>query len=218
MASEEQLAANRSNAQLSTGPRTPEGKAAVARNAVTHGLTAGNIIPRTDDEKIEFEAIRSEAFSAYQPAGHTETLLVDRIVHARCSLHRVTRLLGELETGTTDDVLDPEYAKPLARLNRYYAMHERSEHRALQTLKGEQTNRGLKQTSLGLTSVAALPPLADIAKIHKALKLATRRTPPGMLRDTAGPADARFVEGIAKHGPFPSCPPSHGQKTSPSRR
>ncbi len=200
MASEDRIAANRSNAQHSTGPITPEGKAAVAHNAVTHGLTARNIVPRTDDEKIEFEAIRQEALAAYLPVGHTEILLVDRIVHARCSLHRVTRLLGELETGTTDDVLDPEYDKPLARLNRYYVMHERSEHRALQTLKAEQTNRGLRQASLGLTTLSALPPVADIAKIQKALKLLRPKTAAGTLRDAAPKAGARIVEETETHG------------------
>lgn len=34
------IEANRRNAQLSTGPRTAEGKAAVARNATTHGIFA----------------------------------------------------------------------------------------------------------------------------------------------------------------------------------
>ncbi len=143
------------------------GETIVISNAVTHGLTAGNIVARTGDEKSEFEAIRDSAYAECKPVGTTEVLLVDRIVYSRCSLVRVTRLLGELETGSLDDVLDPEYARPIARLNRYYAMHERSLYRALRTLRAEQTNRGLREASLGLANPAALPPLADAAKILK---------------------------------------------------
>ncbi len=165
MTSEAKHQANVANAQHSTGPLTAAGKAASSQNAVTHGLTAQNIVPRTDDEKLEFQAIRDQAYSEFQPLGHTETLLTDRIIHARCSLVRVTRLLGELETGTLDDVLDPEYAKPIARLNRYYAMHERSEHRALRELKAEQTNRALKEQALGLAR--PIPVLADFSKVNR---------------------------------------------------
>jgi hypothetical protein len=40
MATQAQVEANRQNAQKSTGPKTAEGKMAVALNAVKHGLTA----------------------------------------------------------------------------------------------------------------------------------------------------------------------------------
>jgi hypothetical protein len=42
--SERRLAANRANAQLSTGPTTPEGKARSSRNAVKTGLTGRTVL------------------------------------------------------------------------------------------------------------------------------------------------------------------------------
>ena len=42
MASERQIAANRRNALLSSGPKTQTGKRASSRNALRHGLTARN--------------------------------------------------------------------------------------------------------------------------------------------------------------------------------
>src|SRR5215472_4756254 len=116
--SDSRHAANTANAQHSTGPRSEAGKTASSRNAVTHGLTAQSIVPRTEDEKVEFAAIQRQTSEEIQPVGLTETLLADRVVHARCCLVRVTRLLGELVTGSLDDVLDPEDDKPIARLNR----------------------------------------------------------------------------------------------------
>ncbi len=185
MASENQIAANRVNAQQSTGPRTPDGKAASSRNAVTHGLTAKNIVPCTESEKIEFRTIHESAYAEWKPVGSGETFLVDRIVYSRCNLLRVTRLLGELETGTLDDVLDPEYAKPIARLNRYYAMHERSLYRALRALKAEQTNRALRDKALG--AARPVPVLADFSKLNR--------------KQTSHPSPARQVPPTASAPP-----------------
>ena len=44
MPSERPLAANKKNAQKSTGPKTPEGRAAVRLNGVKHGLTAATLV------------------------------------------------------------------------------------------------------------------------------------------------------------------------------
>ena len=41
--------ANRLNAQSSTGPRTAAGKAASAKNALTHGLTSKQVVLDTED-------------------------------------------------------------------------------------------------------------------------------------------------------------------------
>ncbi len=207
MTSDEKRSANIQNAQHSTGPRTDAGKAASARNAVTHGLTAQNIIPRTDDEIIQFAAIRTEAYAECQPQGGTETLLVDRLIHARSSLLRATRLLGELETGTTQDATDLEKSKQIARLQRYVQMHERSQYRALQTLKGEQTNRALRQASLGLIGLAGIPPLANFSKVAKLFQQtrnpARPKTAEEMFKNAAEKADKLIAQEIKEHGPIP---------------
>ena len=58
-----QMTANRQNAQRSTGPKTPEGKARSRENAIKHGLTgAGVALPTEDREEVagRFVAIQEE--------------------------------------------------------------------------------------------------------------------------------------------------------------
>ncbi len=50
MSTQKQIEANRRNAQKSTGPRTPEGRAAVHLNGVTHGLTAETLVLPGEDQ------------------------------------------------------------------------------------------------------------------------------------------------------------------------
>jgi hypothetical protein len=50
MTSDKQGAANRRNAQKSTGPKTPEGKAAVRLNAMKHGLLSKDVLLPGEDE------------------------------------------------------------------------------------------------------------------------------------------------------------------------
>ena len=42
MSTSEQIAADRANSQLSTGPKTETGKAAAARNSIRHGLASAS--------------------------------------------------------------------------------------------------------------------------------------------------------------------------------
>src|SRR6266852_6246339 len=90
MISEKQLDANRRNAQLSTGPQTPEGRAAVRYNAVTHGLTAQYaVLPQ--ENKEEFEDLFASFEAEYQPSGPTESLLLKQMV---INAWRIQRLQG----------------------------------------------------------------------------------------------------------------------------
>ena len=57
MPSAEKLAANRSNAQRSTGPTTEAGKKAASRNATRHGLTDKHIVIQGENPEA-YEALR----------------------------------------------------------------------------------------------------------------------------------------------------------------
>jgi hypothetical protein len=50
MATEAQIIANRRNSQKSTGPRSPEGKAIVSKNAVKHGLFASENVIKGENQ------------------------------------------------------------------------------------------------------------------------------------------------------------------------
>ena len=94
MASQEQIDANRANAQHSTGPKTPEGKAASRLNALKHGLTAELAVIPGEHTDL-FDQTAQDFLDHLQPVGPVETLLVQQIVMASWRLVR----LRSLETG-----------------------------------------------------------------------------------------------------------------------
>jgi len=86
--------ANRTNAQRSTGPRTAEGKARVAQNAITHGLLSEKaLLPDEDPEALE--ALAEAVRAAWKPEGAQEDLLVDWMIQTLWRLRR----LGHVEAG-----------------------------------------------------------------------------------------------------------------------
>ena len=88
MATEKQIAANRANALMSTGPRSLAGKTRSSHNAVTHGLTAHQAM--LPSEKLEeFEGLRHAMFGTLNPQGALENQLVERIVSLFWRLRRV---------------------------------------------------------------------------------------------------------------------------------
>ncbi len=90
MATEAQIEANRANAQKSTGPRTPEGKALVSQNAITHGLLArAGVLP--GEEEHEFAAHREGLLKQLRPGAPLEEVLADRIVDLSWRLQRAAR-------------------------------------------------------------------------------------------------------------------------------
>jgi|SRR5215470_6981264 len=80
--SAKKVAANRRNAQHSTGPRTPNGKKAVRLNALRHGLLAKDVVVPTGDaleSADEFEQMLTQLLDDLQPVGFLEIACVQRI-------------------------------------------------------------------------------------------------------------------------------------------
>ena len=89
--SQARLDANRANAQKSTGPRTPEGKARVARNAIKHGLLCREAVLEFDDPQ-EFEEFQAALWIDLKPLGAMEELLAERLIAGHWRLKRAIHL------------------------------------------------------------------------------------------------------------------------------
>src|SRR2546421_11309163 len=88
MATELQIAANRLNAQKSTGPKTPEGRAAVRLNGVKHGITAQTLVLKGENQE-DFTALLESYEAEHQPAIPTEEALVLQLAMATWRLRRL---------------------------------------------------------------------------------------------------------------------------------
>jgi hypothetical protein len=102
--SQARLDANRRNAQKSTGPRTPEGKAITRQNALKHGLSGTGVVVHPDDK--ERLKVRLEDWTRdLDPQDAVEAWMVGRAALAsvrvdRCATQEQAKLDDRLETAT----------------------------------------------------------------------------------------------------------------------
>lgn len=105
MATDEQLEANQQNAQKSTGPKTEEGKAIVAKNAIQHGIFSKEVVITAGDGKEDenlYQGLLNGLITDLQPEGQLEYLLVEKIA---VNFWRLCRLI-RYEVGATRCKLD----------------------------------------------------------------------------------------------------------------
>jgi hypothetical protein len=86
MATQKQILANRRNAQMSTGPRTAEGKSVSRLNALRHGLT-GHIDVRTPEDQQAHDEFCAAIIASLKPEGAIENQFALSIAedHWRCT-------------------------------------------------------------------------------------------------------------------------------------
>ena len=88
MATQSQIDANRMNAQKSTGPKTPEGKAKSRRNALQHGLTAKSCM-LADEDPDDLLDLTEEIREKFNPQDTDEDFLIERMAKARIRYNRI---------------------------------------------------------------------------------------------------------------------------------
>jgi hypothetical protein len=131
MATEAQIQANRANAEHSTGPTSPEGKAATSQNNLRHGLSCGfQVLPWEDQTKFDslFASLRLE----HKPQTVFEVSLVEKMAeHYWLS----QRALSLQETCFNPELPLCDQEKQLALYLRYQATHERAFQRCSDELR-----------------------------------------------------------------------------------
>src|SRR5580692_3790598 len=102
MATEQQIAANRQNAQHSSGAKTEVGRNHSRMNALRHGLT-GQVTTMTDEDRAAHDQFSEALIKDLAPEGAMETQLAQRVATDSWRLNRISAIednlfaLGQLQ-------------------------------------------------------------------------------------------------------------------------
>jgi hypothetical protein len=194
--SEARVAANRANAQLSTGPRTPEGRAVSSMNAVKTGLTGRTVLlPSDDAEAYEHHLVAYE--SEFQPVGLRERELVQSLADIQWRLQRIPGLemaiyargreefaekFDEQDSAVRSARMDLEtfiqYQKPLRNLQIQEGRLQRQRAKDMAELRELQDERSqTEQPQAAPQTVTSPADMPDMAFLNRLLDKATAPNP-----------------------------------------
>ncbi len=182
MATNAQIEANRLNAQMSTGPRSVEGKAVSRFNALKFGAEARSLVIPGEDP-VELESLARDYHRHLNPAGPLEDFLVGTLVRADWNRRRYARieaqvfhvLLAAADNPESPSATSPEASlgavfqadvlrgKALQSILRQSAAAERGYFRALKELRRMQQRRAEEEMEVSIleeTLAQAVPALA----------------------------------------------------------
>jgi hypothetical protein len=165
-------AASRRNGAKSKGPKTPEGKARSAQNALKHGLRALKHVVLPGEDAAEFEALEAAIVGELAPEGALQSALAQRVVAATWRLERAERIEAELFAhemhGLFGDadlglalIRDCNGARAFDTLLRYRGGTLAELWRALRTLKALQAERAMTLPTVEANPVRLLAPQED---------------------------------------------------------
>ena len=146
------LAANRANAQKSTGPRCPESKEKVALNAVKHGL-CGRFKVLSCEDQSEYDDLLRRFMEAEKPVDDVERELVAKMARHTWLSERAIRFQEgcflvqpqspEEEAANRDGIA---VRKDLDNYLRYQTCHDRAYARAAAELARRRKERQLSES------------------------------------------------------------------------
>ncbi len=171
---DKQLAANRANAQKSTGPKTPEGKRRSSLNASRHYLT-GKIHVATLEDSAAFEAHCGAYLEALAPVGIIESDLAREIAEDRWRLKRARSLehsvfaLGHQTHAEAADSGDPHLDAALAEGQTWI---EQAKSLQLLTLYENRIRRAIEKNTVQLEAMQAKRKAAFVNARTEAIRLA----------------------------------------------
>ena len=143
MSSQAKLAANRANAQHSTGPTSPEGRATSSRNGVSHGLTASPDTLFASDTEAQtgfarhIQKLRSDCL----PEGTLEEETFRRYAFATFQINRAQALELQAQDRWVNDPDHPLWFSQMERFIKLGALQERRADRSLNELRKLQRDR-----------------------------------------------------------------------------
>ncbi len=179
------------HALRSTGPRTPEGKAASSLNAIKHGLTARQVVIKGENQ-ADFDALLERLTLDRKPSGELEIETVGEIAACTWRLARARGTECKLLESDFDLFQRGGPAAGFERLQRYMGSIERQLSRAITRLERLQAER--RKLEAAKPASAAREPKAEAA------------APP-----------TRKPEFVSSNSPAPSAPAASAASGAPFR-
>jgi hypothetical protein len=178
MATALQIETNRRNAQLSTGPRTSQGKTRSALNALRHGVTGQvSIMPEAD--RVAHDAFCREIIDGFKTQTPLELQLASLIAEDFWRLQRIRALENDIfALGHSSEAaaIDTEDAEVHVSLTRAQVFLDRSKELERLTLYEQRINRALEKNRKQLDEIQA----ERVRRLEQALEQAR------LLRQLAG--------------------------------
>src|SRR5262245_43254207 len=89
------IESNRANSQLSTGPRTEQGRQTSSQNAATHHLTGGSTFIEGENRE-EYEQHCAKYFRQFKPMAEHEIHFTTEVADSTWRMKRARRMENEL--------------------------------------------------------------------------------------------------------------------------